>query len=84
LLASLRVTDLPAAIESLETSIRHDPRFGAAYVLLARARVAAAGQMPADERERRFPAVIDEAMGLLDRASRWRRKMAKPWSNAVT
>jgi TolB-like protein/Tfp pilus assembly protein PilF len=68
LLASLRVTDLPAAIESLETSIQHDPQFGAAYVLLARARVALAGQMPADERERRFSAVIGEAMELLDQA----------------
>jgi TolB-like protein/DNA-binding winged helix-turn-helix (wHTH) protein len=68
LLASLRVTDLPAAIESLVTSIQHDPQFGAAYVLLARARVALAGQMPADERERRFSAVIGEAMELLDQA----------------
>lgn len=68
LLASLRVTDLPAAIESLETSIRLDPRFGAAHVLLARARVTLAGQLPADERERRFAAVISEATGLLDKA----------------
>lgn len=68
LLASLRVTDLPAAIKWLEASIRHDPRFGAAYVLLARARVALAEQMPADHRERRFPAVIGEAMGLLETA----------------
>ncbi|MEX2151347.1 MAG: winged helix-turn-helix domain-containing protein [Steroidobacteraceae bacterium] len=68
LLASLRVTDLPAAIESLRASIRHDPKFAAAYVLLARARVALAEQSPADDRKQRFPAVIGEAMGLLDQA----------------
>jgi TolB-like protein/DNA-binding winged helix-turn-helix (wHTH) protein/Flp pilus assembly protein TadD len=68
LLASLRVTDLPAAIESLKASIRHDPRFGAAYVLLARARVALAEQAPANEREQNFPAVVGEAMDLLDKA----------------
>jgi TolB-like protein/DNA-binding winged helix-turn-helix (wHTH) protein/Flp pilus assembly protein TadD len=68
LLASLRIIDLPAAIESLKASIRHDPRFGAAHVLLARARVALAEQTPANDRERHFPAVVGEAMDLLDKA----------------
>jgi TolB-like protein/DNA-binding winged helix-turn-helix (wHTH) protein/Tfp pilus assembly protein PilF len=68
LLASLRVTDLPAAIESLNAAVRHDPKFASAYVLLARARVALAELTPLDERQQDFPAVIDESMRLLDEA----------------
>ena len=39
LLASVRVSDLPAAIDALTAAIRHDPTFASPYVLLARARV---------------------------------------------
>jgi TolB-like protein/DNA-binding winged helix-turn-helix (wHTH) protein/Tfp pilus assembly protein PilF len=68
LLASVRVSDLPAATDSLTAATRHDPNFAAAYVLLARARVAMAEQTPDDDARQNFPAVIDGAMQLLDKA----------------
>jgi TolB-like protein/Tfp pilus assembly protein PilF len=44
LLASVRVGDLPAAVESLEAAIKLDPKFASAYVLLARAKTLLAEQ----------------------------------------
>jgi TolB-like protein/DNA-binding winged helix-turn-helix (wHTH) protein/Tfp pilus assembly protein PilF len=68
LLDSLRVADLPAAVAAFDAAIRQDPNFAAAYVQLARARVAAAEQLPAGERQQRFRAELDAAMRLLDEA----------------
>ncbi len=68
LLASVRVAELPAAIDSLTAAIRQDPKFAAAYVLLARALVALAEQNPASDPQESFPAAIDNAMQLLDEA----------------
>jgi TolB-like protein/DNA-binding winged helix-turn-helix (wHTH) protein/Tfp pilus assembly protein PilF len=68
LLASLRVADMPAAIESLAAAVRHDPEFASAYVLLARARVALAEQNSSENLQESFPKAIESAMGLLEKA----------------
>ena len=68
LLESLRVADLPAAIDAFRTAIRLDPRFAAARVQLARARVAAAQQLPAGEGQQHFRSELDAALQLLDEA----------------
>jgi tetratricopeptide (TPR) repeat protein len=68
LLESLRVADLPAAITAFRTAIRLDPRFAAARVQLARARVAAAQQVPAGEGQRHFRSELAAALQLLDEA----------------
>ena len=67
-LASVRVAELPAAIESLTTAIRLDPKFASAYVLLARARVAMAEQNPAGASQESFEQTIESATQLLDEA----------------
>jgi TolB-like protein/cytochrome c-type biogenesis protein CcmH/NrfG len=68
LLANVRVTDLPAAIESLTTAIHLDPEFASAYVLLARARVAHAERDPSSDRKESFPKAIEGALKLLEEA----------------
>ncbi len=68
LLASVRVADLPAAIESLTAAIRLDPKFASAYVLLARARIAMAEQNPAADSQESFSQTIESATQLLDEA----------------
>jgi TolB-like protein/DNA-binding winged helix-turn-helix (wHTH) protein/Tfp pilus assembly protein PilF len=68
LLASVRVADLPAAIESLTTAIRLDPKFASAYVLLARARAAMADQKRAGDSQESHPQAIESATQLLDEA----------------
>ena len=68
LLASVRVADLPAAINALTAAIRHDPKFASAYVLLARAKILLAEQSLAGELQERFPRAIETAMGLLNKA----------------
>lgn len=70
LLASVRVAQLPAAIDSLTTAIRLDPKFASAYVLLARARVAMAEQNPDAGSKEGFPQAIESATQLLDEAIR--------------
>ena len=55
LLASVRVADLPAAVNALTAAIRLDPKFASAYVLLARAKILLAEQKLAGEL-REFPA----------------------------
>ena len=67
LLASVRVADLPAAIDALTAAIRRDPKFASAYVLLARAKILLAEQqMAGDLRE--FPREIESNMKLLNTA----------------
>ncbi|MFZ2507627.1 MAG: TIR domain-containing protein [Steroidobacteraceae bacterium] len=68
LLASVRVADLPAAVNALTASIRHDPKFASAYVLLARAKVLLAEQSLVGEPQERFARAIENAMGLLNEA----------------
>jgi TolB-like protein len=68
LLASVRVADLPAAVNALTASIRHDPKFASAYVLLARAKVLLAEQSLVSEPQERFARAIENAMGLLNKA----------------
>ncbi len=65
LLASVRVGDLPAAIESLTAAIRLDPKFSSAYVLLARARILLAEQ-GGDLKE--FPKERQAALDLINYA----------------
>ena len=55
LLASVRVTDLPAAIDALSAAIRHDPKFASPYVLLARAKILKAEQDEAGKQTEKFP-----------------------------
>lgn len=68
LLANVRVTELPAAIESLTAAINLDPKFAAAYVLLARARIALAEQMPSSNPGESFPEAIRRSLELLEEA----------------
>lgn len=68
LLANVRVTELPAAIESLTTAIRLDPEFASAYVLLARARIALAEQDRSSNPQESFSQAIQHALGLLEEA----------------
>ena len=68
LLASVRVTDLPAAIEALSAAIRYDPTFPSPYVLLARARVLKAEQDEAGKQTEKFTKTLASAMGLLNEA----------------
>lgn len=68
LLASLRTSDLPAAVEALEASLARDPGFPSAMVLLARARVALAEYraQPGDYHE--VLQTVRDAMSLIDKA----------------
>jgi tetratricopeptide (TPR) repeat protein len=68
LLANVRVADLPPAIDSLSAAIRHDPDFAAAYVLLARARVALADQSLGADQKPGFQQAVESALKLLDKA----------------
>ncbi len=68
LLASVRMTDLPAAIDALTAAIRHDPTFASPYVLLARAKILQAAQEEAGELTDRFRQKWANAMGLLNEA----------------
>ncbi|MGH8196789.1 MAG: adenylate/guanylate cyclase domain-containing protein [Steroidobacteraceae bacterium] len=68
LLASVRVAELPAAINALTEAIRHDPNFAPAYVLLARANILQAEQSPTGGTQDNFPRAVENAMGLLDKA----------------
>jgi TolB-like protein/lipopolysaccharide biosynthesis regulator YciM len=68
LLASVRVAELPAAINALNAAIRHDPKFASAYVLLARAKVLLAEQSLVGEPQERFASAIENAVGLLNEA----------------
>jgi TolB-like protein len=68
LLASVRVADLPAAVNALTAAIRHDPKFASAYVLLARAKILLAEQSLVGEPQEKFARSIENAMGLLDEA----------------
>ncbi|MDP9199600.1 MAG: tetratricopeptide repeat protein, partial [Pseudomonadota bacterium] len=68
LLASVRVTDLPAAITALTAAIRHDPTFSSPYVLLARANVLQAEQEEAGELTESFTRTLARAIGLLNEA----------------
>jgi TolB-like protein len=67
LLASVRVADLPAAINALTSAIRLDPKFASAYVLLARAKILLAEQEMAGAL-RDFPKEIESNMKLLNKA----------------
>jgi len=66
LLASVRVGDLPAAVESLSAAIRLDPKFSGAYVLLARAKVLLAEQNGGDLQN--FPRERQAALDLINYA----------------
>ena len=68
LLASVRTSDLPAAIDALTAAIRHDPTFSSPYVLLARAKILEAEQEGAGELTDRFRQRWATAMGLLNEA----------------
>lgn len=68
LLASVRVAEVPAAINALTAAIKHDPHFASAYVLLARARIVLAEQSPTGDLQETFPRAIENAMGLLNEA----------------
>jgi adenylate cyclase len=68
LLASLRVAELPAAVDSLTTATRLDPKFASAYVLLAQAKVAHSEQIAAGDSLKSFPDALNDAMQLLDKA----------------
>jgi TolB-like protein/cytochrome c-type biogenesis protein CcmH/NrfG len=68
LLASVRMSDIPAAIEALTTAIRHDPTFSSPYVLLARAKILQAAQEEAGEDTDRFRQKWSIAMGLINEA----------------
>ena len=68
LLASVRVSDLPAAIDALTAAMRHDPTFASPYVLLARAKVLQAEQEEAGELTERFTKTLANSMGLLNEA----------------
>jgi TolB-like protein/Tfp pilus assembly protein PilF len=68
LLASVRITDLPAAINALTAAIRHDPTFSSPYVLLARAKVLQAEQEEAGELTEKFTRTLASSIGLLNEA----------------
>ena len=67
LLASVRVADLPAAINALTAAIRLDPKFASAYVLLARAKILLAEQEYSGDL-RNFPRPREISMKLINRA----------------
>ena len=66
--ASQRLTDLPAAIDSLSAAIRQDPQFAEAYVLLARARVELADRESPEKANAAMAAAVENALQLLDTA----------------
>jgi TolB-like protein len=66
LLASVRVGDLPEAVNALNAAIRLDPKFGYAYVLLARAKILLAEQQVGDLQN--FPREREAAMDLINKA----------------
>jgi TolB-like protein/DNA-binding winged helix-turn-helix (wHTH) protein/Tfp pilus assembly protein PilF len=66
--ASQRLSDLPAAIDSLSAAIRQDPQYAAAYVLLARARVELADRESPEKADAGLEAAIENALQLLDTA----------------
>jgi TolB-like protein/Flp pilus assembly protein TadD len=66
LLASVRVSDLPAAVDALNAAIRLDPKFAYAYVLLARAKILLAEQEVSDLQD--FPKEREAAMNLINTA----------------
>ena len=66
--ASQRLTDLPAAIDSLSAAIRQDPQFAEAYVLLARARVELADRESPAKATAGLAAAVENALQLLDTA----------------
>lgn len=68
LLASVRMTDLPAAIDALTAATRHDPKFSSPYVLLARAKIMQAEQEEAGELTERFMQKRASAIDLLNEA----------------
>jgi TolB-like protein len=68
LLASVRVSDLPGAVEALKAAIRLDPGFASPYVLLARAQILQAEQDNAVYLRESFPKAQAIAMGLVNEA----------------
>ncbi len=68
LLASVRMSDVPAAIDALTSAIRHDPTFSSPYVLLARAKALQAEQEEVGERTERWERKMAIAMGLVNEA----------------
>jgi tetratricopeptide (TPR) repeat protein len=68
LLAGLRTSDLPAAVEALEASLALDPGFVPAMVLLARARVALAEYLAEDNDYDAVLQAVRDSTLLLDRA----------------
>ncbi len=68
LLASVRMSDVPAAIDALTSAIRHDPTFSSPYVLLARAKALQAEQEEVGERTERWEKKMAIAMGLVNEA----------------
>ena len=64
LLASVRVADLPAAVNALTAAIRLDPKFASAYVLLARAKILLAEQNMAGDLQEDFRGQVEIAMKL--------------------
>ena len=68
LLASVRMSDLPAAIEALNAAIRHDPTFASPYVLLARARILEAEQKEKGDLTEKFMQTRASAIALLNKA----------------
>jgi TolB-like protein/DNA-binding winged helix-turn-helix (wHTH) protein len=68
LLAGLRTSDLPAAVEALEAATARDPGFVPAMVLLARARVALAEYQAVGSDYASVLQVVREGVSLLDQA----------------
>ena len=68
LLASVRTSDLPAAIDALTAAIRHDPKFSSPYVLLARAKILLAEQEEGGALTDSFMKTRADAIGLLNQA----------------
>ena len=68
LLASVRMSDVPAAIDALTAAIRLDPTFSSPYVLLARAKALQAEQEEAGERTERWEKKMAIALGLVNEA----------------
>lgn len=68
LLEGERVADFDAAVASLGESVRLDPTFGPAHVLLARAEMARLEYGPIADRAARFPVARRQAMAHLETA----------------
>ena len=68
LLASVRVSDLPAAIDALTAAMRRGPTSASPYVLLARAKVLQAEQEAAGELTEKFTKTLANSIGLLNEA----------------